>query len=113
MFLKKNAIKNKENINKIIIRQGEIEKEMVENSTDILLQEYHTAKTEIEQYNNEKSRGAMIRSKADWTEFGEKNTKYFLNLEKRNYKNKCITKLIDEKGTEINNSEEILEYESK
>jgi hypothetical protein len=27
----------------------------------------------IEHYNNEKANGALIRSKADWAEFGEKN----------------------------------------
>ena len=42
-----------------------------------------------------------MRSKAKWVEEGEKNTKYFLNLEKRNYNSACIKKLITEDGTEI------------
>ena len=33
-----------------------------------------------------KTEGAIIRSRVRWTEFGEKNTKYFLNLEKRQQK---------------------------
>jgi hypothetical protein len=44
---------------------------------------------------------------------GEKNTKFFLNLEKRNYKNKCITKLIDENEETISDDDEILKYEAK
>ena len=36
----------------------------------------------------------MFRSKCDWTEFGEQNNKYFLNLEKYNSTNKSITKMI-------------------
>jgi hypothetical protein len=112
-FSKKNAIKNKENIKNLIQKHTELEREIADNPNDTVLEEYNKVKSEIEYYNNEKSMGAMVRSKADWTEFGEKNTKYFLNLEKRNYKNKCITKLIDENGSEINNSEKILEYEAE
>lgn len=36
----------------------------------------------------------MLRSHAIWCEEGEKSTKYFLSLEKRNYKNKRIDKLV-------------------
>jgi hypothetical protein len=112
-FSKKNAIKNKENINNLIKKYSELEREIAEHPNDTILEEYNEIKADIEYYNNEKAMGAMVRSKADWTEFGEKNTKYFLNLEKINYKNKCITKLIDENGAEINNSEKILEYEAE
>lgn len=37
----------------------------------------------------------MTRSHATWCEEGEKSTKYFLSLEKRNYKNKRIVKLVN------------------
>ena len=68
---------------------------------------------EIEYYNNEKANGILLRSKADWAEHGEKNTKFFLNLEKRNYKNKCITKLLNEKDEIITEKDNILEYEAE
>ncbi len=35
----------------------------------------------------------MLRSKTKWIEDGEKNTMFFLNLEKQNYCNKLITSL--------------------
>jgi len=48
-------------------------------------------KVEIDRVNEElakiasgKTRGSMARSKAQWYEFGEKNNKYFYNLEKIN-----------------------------
>ena len=42
----------------------------------------------------------MFQSKSKWVEEGEKNTKYFLNLEKKNYLNKLISTLsIDGKIT--------------
>ena len=55
----------------------------------------------------------MLRSKCEWVEDGEKNTKFFLNLEKKNADNKLICKLEkDDKviadQTEISN--EIFDY---
>ena len=46
-----------------------------------------------------KTQGAMVRSRARWYEFGEKNNKYFLNLEKRNHRKKHITSLIKDDGS--------------
>ena len=40
-----------------------------------------------------KTIGAILRSKVRWFEHGERNTKYFLNLEKRNFCQKSVTKL--------------------
>ena len=41
----------------------------------------------------EKGRGAIFRSKARWTENGEKPTKYFFKLEKARYEKKIISQL--------------------
>ncbi len=41
----------------------------------------------------EQTRGVHISCKEKWYEQGEKSTKYFLNLEKRNYCNKVISKM--------------------
>ena len=38
--------------------------------------------------------GAIIRSRANWYEHGEKSNKYFLNLENYNKKKSCLRKLI-------------------
>ncbi len=43
-----------------------------------------------------------------WYKEGEKSTKYFLNLEKRNYCNKVISKLRQEDNKLITNPKEIL-----
>ena len=40
-----------------------------------------------------KINGLILRSKARWVEGGEKNSKYFANLEKRNFESKVIHKL--------------------
>ena len=46
--------------------------------------------------------GILLRAKAPWVEKGGKNTKYFLNLEKRNCNTKNIESLINNEGKEIN-----------
>jgi hypothetical protein len=49
-----------------------------------------------------------LRSKVDWVLDGEKPSKLFGNLEKNNYVNKCITKIMKNDGTLITKREEIL-----
>ena len=60
--------------------------------------EYQTVKSEYENIQDLKANGAIIRSKAKWIEYGEKNSKYFLNLEKRNYRAKYIKKVMMTNG---------------
>jgi len=50
----------------------------------------------------------MFRSKCRWIENGEKPTKYFYNLEKRNYNRKTISELRKQDGVEIREEKEIL-----
>lgn len=50
----------------------------------------------------------MLRSRSRYEDLGEKPTKYFLQLENRNYTNKVINKLIDENGNELTSTKEIL-----
>ena len=56
-------------------------------------QNINLIKNDIDEIITEKTKGMIIRSKAEWYEEGEKPTKYFLNLEKRNYNNKTISRL--------------------
>ena len=49
----------------------------------------------------------MLRSRCRYEDLGEKPTSYFLNLEKRNFTNKVITKIIDD-DKEYTSTEEIL-----
>ena len=50
-------------------------------------------KEKMEHLYERKVEGIIIRSRARWHEHGEKNSKYFLNLEKRNHVRKHIRKL--------------------
>ena len=53
----------------------------------------NSAKENIELLYDEKLQGIIIRARARWWEHGEKSTKYFLNLEKRNHVKKHVRKL--------------------
>jgi hypothetical protein len=57
------------------------------------IEQYNKLKLELEQIENHKTEGLIIRSKVRWYEQGGKSNKYFLNLEKRNQTKKCISKL--------------------
>ena len=52
--------------------------------------ELERVKIKLSDFQTEKTRGAVIRSRARWYEHGEKNSYYFLNLEKLNYRRKQI-----------------------
>jgi hypothetical protein len=64
-------------------------------------------KQRLEEILDEKTNGIIFRSKARWYEQGEKCTKYFFNLEKRNYQRKTVRKLVTSKGEVMKNPKEI------
>ena len=51
----------------------------------------------------------MLRTRCKWIETGEKPTKYFLSLEKRNFVNKNISKLVNKDANNYYLQNEILE----
>ena len=55
------------------------------------------AKNEHEELKSEETEGARVRSRLKWWEEGERSTKYFHNLERRNGKNKAWDSILDEK----------------
>ena len=64
-------------------------------------------KTLIEK-RKEKIEGVMLWSRSRYQDLGEKPSKYFFNLEIRNYANKAMTKIIENDGTEHTETNEIL-----
>ena len=85
-------------------KQRERKYKFLEMSIQILEKGLYLAKDEIKKlydsYNNQLQelrqgivKGAIMRSKVQWFEEGERVSKYFCALEKRNFINKTITKL--------------------
>ena len=67
----------------------EFERDPSNLNVDIL----NSAKEDLELFYEEKVKGIIIRARARWHEHGEKSTKYFPNLEKRNHIKKHMRKL--------------------
>ena len=79
------------------------------NSRDLMnidyeLKQYEDLKKELQQLYEKNGEAAKFRSKCLWVEKGERPTKYFFNLEKRNYSRRVISELELEEG-DINNNE--------
>ena len=58
---------------------------------------------------NEELKGALIRSRAEWLDLGEKPSRFFLNLENRNRVNKMISEIKLDDNTIIKNQMSILD----
>ena len=65
-------------------------------------------RSELNKIAEYRTKGAIIRSRTRWHEQGEKNTQYFLNLEKRQNAKTYISKLKIQDSLEITNADEIL-----
>ena len=84
-------------------KQGEIEKSIktleeqinntYANDSQKLWPELEKKRFELEAIIEYKTKGAILRSKSQWCNEGEKNSKYFLNLEKRHGTQNTITQL--------------------
>ena len=57
----------------------------VEPGKQEMHRELEKKQREVEQIIEHKTKGAILRSKCRWYNEGEKNTKYFLSLEKRHF----------------------------
>ena len=63
------------------------------SSYHIVAEIIFTLKKELENIIEYRTKGAIIRSKSQWYNEGEKNSRYFLNLEKRHCKQGTISQL--------------------
>ena len=83
-----------------------LEKKVHMNSEQI--RNYQEAKRALEKYYDHVMEGLIIRSKANWIEYGGKSNKYFLTLEKQRKGNSTIRKLSKETDI-IKDEQEILQ----
>ena len=81
------------------------------NPTNDLSDEIKQRNADLETLYKVKTKGCIVRSRANHIEFGERNSKYFINLEKRNQKRKVIKKLMLENGDVLTDSDDILNAE--
>ena len=74
-----------------------------------VLQCYESLKSELQSLYEDKGKHAMFRAKCRWVENGERPTKYFFNLEKKNYNKKTISELRLQDESTTCNEKEILD----
>ena len=86
-----------------------LEDNKINNPLDFnILDQLDKKQKELEDSRKEKVEGLIIRSRARWYEMGEKSTKYFCNLENRNYTNKTIQELTLDSDEIITDQSKIL-----
>lgn len=68
---------------------------------------YEALQKEYEEIFSLKVKGAQVRSRAKWWEEGEKSSKYFFGLEKRNSKEKSWDQILDKQGKLITGTRNI------
>jgi len=76
---------------------------------DQVLNEFDDLKTELQTIYTKKGNATIFRSKCRWVEKGECPTKYFFNLERRNYNKKTISQLWMEDETIIKSKTQVLD----
>ena len=102
------ARKRKAKRNKLELRVKELDALISSNAEETLIQEYHKCKHQLEEIYNYVTQGIIIRSKVDWYEHGEKSSKYFLNLGKRNNAKSHIRKILNSNLVEQSETETVL-----
>ena len=110
----KNKFKCIRNREQVLIRKldqldGTIFNNFSSPDIDDVLREYDELKTELQSIYEEKGKQAMFRAKCRWVENGERPTKYFFNLEKRNYKKKTISEVRLQDDSTTNDGNVILD----
>ena len=81
------------------------------NGLDIDYAKYESLKLELKNYEETKCKGAILRSKAFWATEYDKNTKYFLNLEKHRQECNSVKEVFNKNGDVVQNSDDILDVE--
>ena len=92
-------------------REKQLEKDLERieqhQKTEKDLTELENKKRELKEIREQKMEGILLRCKARWITDGEKISKYFCSLEKRNYKSKHMTKLVDANSCLLEDEDEM------
>ena len=103
--------KNKNKIEKVDLERklAFLESTLDKQNDNTVKEEYVRIQEKLEKLYKYECKGAGIRSRVKWMEDGEKNTNYFLSLEKKNGEKKLITQLkIRDKKKVVTDQQHIL-----
>ena len=102
-FKKKKETEEENKLNKMLTQLEE-----KSNITEDDIESIDLVRQDLESFRKKKIEGIAVRSRVQWLHSGEKPTKYFLNLENRNFVNRSVSFLEKQNGDIIDNQEEIL-----
>jgi hypothetical protein len=96
----KKAAENEINLSKQI---GEIEDKIKRDPNNYIenIERLEVLNNDLEDLRKQKINGMIIRSRAKWSELGEKSSKYLCNLVNLNFTNKNIQELKNDNGSTI------------
>lgn len=106
-FSKTKCKSTKQRIKMLESKVSEMEKSLKASDSSEHVKQLLDYKSELNTYYKHITKGIIIRSKTQWYEDGEKSTKYFLNLQKKNKVKSCIRKL-SINGRDVSMSKDIL-----
>ena len=82
--------------------------EKKDNLSDVEIADLERMKTQLEQLRRKKIDGMIVRSRIKWITEGDKPSRYFCNLENRNFTNRSISFLEKHNGEIIDDQTDIL-----
>ena len=100
--------KKRQNLSNLSENLSELDITSSEKCNKVTLEAMELVKFKIKQLEEERTRGAIVRSRVQWDSEGERCTKYFFALEKRNFARKCMRKIIDDNGQIVEEQRSIL-----
>ena len=89
-------------------RLAELDNIITMNSSEEVITVYNNCKSDLDALYNYITDGIIMRSKSNWYKFGEKSSKYFLNLKKCNKAKSHVRTIITENNSEISERQAIL-----
>lgn len=98
----------KENNRKYQIALDELDKMLVNKASEKLIAEKESLRRKVELYEIEQAKSAQVRSREKYIAEGEKNTRYFLSLEKARAGAKIMDRLKTGDGKILTNQSDIL-----
>ena len=112
-FSKKKAKRKRDEESILLSELMRLQTKLQASYSDSLKTELERIKFKLFKIAGTKTRRTIVHSRARWHEHGERDSKYFYNLEKRNQKKKHITSLANNDGDKITNPKDILEEEER
>ena len=92
-------------------REGDLEleiKQLTENVNENNIEKLESLNAQLQELRDKQIQGMIVRSRIKWALDGEKPSKYFCNLENRNFVDRSLSVLERENGDLIFEQDEIL-----